>query len=177
MSRVLRQLVAAVAVVAAAAAVVGVIGLPVYVFPPQVSPPPADVVYVIGPPKPWRLELGEQLIREGLADSMVVSVYDVGVPFCTEEHDFDVLCIHPEPFTTQGEARAIRDLMAENSWDAVTVITTTPHIVRTRLRMEHCVPDGITVIGRATGLDLSGWLYQYTYQTLAFAKAWATPEC
>lgn len=172
-----RRLLAAVAALIGAASAVAVIGLPVYVFPPQSSPTRGDAVYVIGPPQPWRLELAEQLIDQGLASTMIVSTYDVDRPYCLAQHSFELVCIHPEPFTTQGEARAIRDLMAQRDWSHVTVITTTPHIERTRLRMERCVPDGIDVIGRSTGLDLGGWLYQYAYQTAAFVKAWATPGC
>ncbi len=89
-----------------------------------------------------------------------------------------VICFTPAPYTTQGEARKLALLMKEHHWATATVITSTPHILRTRMRMSWCVGNQAQVVGRSNGLSWGDWIYQYGYQTLGFAKAFfVTPGC
>lgn len=146
--------------------------LPLYVFPPQSTPQRADVVFVIGPPREWRIDWAKQLMAEGRGETLMVSVPDPsGYPICREKLGYPVLCKKSSPFTTQGEARWLREEMAAHGWTRATVITVTPHVMRTRLIMDRCVPDGVQVVGRQTDLTLGDWAYQYAYQTGAFFKA------
>lgn len=175
MTRVLRR---TLAILVACIMVFVVAGLPLYVWPSQDPPGKADVVFVIGPPDEWRVQWAEDLISEGKAGTLMVSVPSARlVPVCTQQHNFPMICERPDPFTTQGEARMLKQQMAQHNWTTATVITMTPHIARTRVLMERCVPTGVTVVGHATGLTVSDWADQYLYQTAAFVKVWLTPGC
>ena len=159
------------------AALVAVLVCPLslLVFPSQRPVGRADVVFVIGPPDGWRVDWAKQLVNNGLARAMMISVPDVqGWDLCAvgSSGGVQVFCERPDPFTTQGEARWLRDMMAQHGWGSATVITVTPHVSRTRLYFERCIPAGVNVVGRSTGLDSAGdWLRQYRYQLGAMLKA------
>ncbi|MFT8636957.1 MAG: YdcF family protein [Pseudoclavibacter sp.] len=172
---VLRGLVAAVICLATLFAA----SLPLYVFPPQSAPKPADVVFVIGPPRWWRIVWARRLIAAGDARALMISVPDpASEPACHAQQSYPVFCQRVTPFTTQGEARWLQGAMARHGWNRAIVITTTPHVVRTRLVMDRCVPSGVQVVGRPTDLTLGDWAYQYAYQTGAFFKAFfVTDTC
>lgn len=146
--------------------------LPLYVFPPQSAPKPADVVFVIGPPAQWRVNWARELVDNGQAKALMISTFDPAKdPNCRKKLNYPVLCETVAPFTTQGEARWLKFEMGTRGWSRAIVITATPHIVRTRLIMDRCVPHGVQVVGRRTGLTFERWVAQYTYQTGAFLKA------
>lgn len=173
----------AAAVVAATCAAVAVAGLPLYVFPPQAEVPPgADLVYVIGPPRPPRVAVAEQLRADGIRDTLVSVAAapdpEAGfitaseLPLCDEP---DVTCGTPAPFTTAGEARMLTEYAQTHPVTAPVVLTFTPHVARTRYIFAKCYGQDVTVIGVDEHLDLGDWIYQYAYQTAAFVKAWAEP--
>lgn len=157
-----------------------VAGLPAYVFPPQDDPAGADVVFVIGPPDPRRVDLAEQLLGAG-ATAALVSVpgpdqgppelTQTGLAFCSEPA---VTCRTPVPFTTAGEALMLADSALPDGAEVV-VVTFTPHVARTRYLFEKCYPGTVSVVGVDPSLSLGDWIYQYAYQSAAFVKAWLTP--
>ncbi|WP_169746630.1 hypothetical protein [Demequina maris] len=185
----MRRLVAVVVALGAAAVLVALVGLPLYVFPARDEPREVDAVYVIGPPTDPRMELAESMIDDGLTDTMVVSLaeaaYDAGerakrpeaVQICEEPQDFTVYCSQPDPFTTRGEARWMRELIDENGWESVAVITTTPHLTRTRVIMERCWDGDIAYVSSGEHLDPWYWGYHYAYQSAAFVKVWLEDGC
>lgn len=159
----------------AAVAVVVVAGLPVYVFPYADDVQSADLVYVIGPPAEQRLKAAQRLRDQGVAERILVSVALKGehsareLKICREP---DVICAHPEPFTTAGEAAMLNDYAGAN--EDVVIITYTPHVARTRFIFERCF-DGKTFVDPVRrSLSLTDWGYQYLYQTSGFVKAWVT---
>ncbi|WP_100364116.1 YdcF family protein [Diaminobutyricimonas aerilata] len=161
-------------------ALIVIAGLPLYVFPTSDEPRKVDVVYVIGPATPSRLELARHLIvDEGISDTLLISVPEYGVRSahrwskCVKDPiKFDVLCEHSEPFTTQGEAQTLARLAREHGWESAAVITFTPHVTRTRLIMERCFPgDELDVIVDPAPLRPEDWVWHYVYQTGAFIKA------
>ncbi|MWV48997.1 YdcF family protein [Rathayibacter sp. VKM Ac-2803] len=176
-----------IAVVALIAIVVLVaVGVPVYVFPAtDAVPARADAVLVLGPPTRARTDLGRELVEEGVADTLLISVWaselaaapDESDVVACDEPDMTVICFTAEPGTTQGEARALRDYADANGWDTVLVITQTPHITRARILMERCW--GGTVLMESSGepFTLGDWAYEYAYQTGAFAKVLVEQGC
>ena len=50
--------------------------------------------------------------------------------------------------------------------------TYTPHVLRTRYIFGACADADVTVIPVDESLNLLRWIYNYAYQTAAFAKAW-----
>jgi hypothetical protein len=162
---------------ASIAAVVAV-GLPLYVFPPVSSPEPPDVVFVMGPPDQWRLDWAQQLLAEGTAGALMISTPDPDTGgLCGADEPYPVECARPEPFTTRGEARWLRSEMVARGWSRAIVITVTPHVSRTRVVFDRCIPSGVQVVGRSTGLNLAKWAYQYLYQTAGFIKVALNPGC
>lgn len=151
------------------------VGLPLYVFPPVADPPPSDVVMVLGPPMDARLEVAERLHAEGLAERIVISVQPErgqtidDIALCQEP---EVTCRVPEPYNTRGEALMMADIAgADAATTSVIVVTTAPHIARTRYLFDKCYPGPVTVIEGDRPTTLSAWTVQYLYQTAAFPKA------
>lgn len=152
---------------------IALLGLPLYVFPPQSAPGPSELIYVIGPPTPARIAEAEALRREGIADRVLVSVPASGdqsaddLPYCTKSF---VTCQTPEPFTTRGEAAMLADYATAG--DRVVVLTYTPHVARTRYIFASCADAATQVIAVDESLSLGRWIYNYAYQSAAFVKAW-----
>ncbi len=181
----------AVAIVVAAALVMGVVGAPVYVLPATDDPAPVDAVYVIGPPTDERMELAQDLIDQGLSDTLLVSIPDADGVYTAMLDTYErantacdggiegaeVLCFEPDPFTTRGEARYLRDLAAERGWSRVSVITFTPHITRTRVIMERCFDGDLTYLDPGGFIPPWVWVYQYGYQTAGFVKVALADGC
>ena len=153
-----------------------VVGLPLYVFPPVDSVEKSDVALVLGPPMQARLDLAEQLRDEGVVDRIVISVQASGgqtakdIPLC---EDAGVTCVVAEPSTTRGEAL----LMSEqgSGADSVIVVTSTPHVTRTRYIFDKCYPGEVTVVSAEQPGSLSAWASAYVYQSFAFVKAMLEP--
>lgn len=153
-------------------------GVQVYARPEREEPTRSDVIFVIGPIEQWRLDLASEYLDEGLSDALVISYGEYHkLPECEEPQVATVICHEPDPYTTRGETRYLAQLMEENGWTSAMVITTTPHVARTRLLMDSCVPGHVTVIGRSTGLGVGDWIYQFWYQTAAFIKLALDPGC
>ena len=80
-----------------------------------------------------------------------------------------VLCFHPVPGTTRGEAEWIgREAKARN-WRSVILVTTPDQAWRARLRLSRCF-DGKVYVATSP-LPFSKWFEQIPYQWLASAKA------
>jgi hypothetical protein len=148
-------------------------GLPVFVFPPVDEVSSSDAILVLGPPMDARLTLAERLRGEGVADRIVVSVQASGgqtaqdLALCDEG---GVTCVVADPSTTRGEVLLMTDPAADAA-PSVTVVTTTPHVARTRYIFGKCYPGEFTVVAADRPETLGGWAQQYVYQSLAFAKA------
>lgn len=158
--------------------VVALAGVPTLVAPPQGPPGVADAVVVLGPPQPWRVAWARELVEQGRAGAVLVSVDDDDrVPLCEDPGSLDVTCARPDPFTTRGEARWVRDEMAAHGWDTVTVVTATPNLLRARLLIRRCVPEGVQVVARRERLGLDRWAARYAWQLGGWAKALWSRGC
>jgi len=170
-------------------ATIFLVGLPLYVFPASDEPRAVDAVFVIGPPTDVRIDLAERMIADGLTDTLVVSLGDsawerenapAAIAACNQPQDYTAYCTQPDPFSTRGEARWMRDLVDQHGWESVAVITTTPHISRTRAIFERCwegEDGGIAYIESGEDLRPMYWVHQYLYQTVAFAKVAVERGC
>ncbi|MFH8252089.1 YdcF family protein [Microbacterium sp. B2969] len=165
-------------VIVALIGVVALAGLPLYVFPPAEPIGKADLVYVIGPPQKYRVEVERALRAEGVAGHSLYSVPTHGgwsaarLPVCHEE---GVDCVHPEPFTTKGEIALLTKYAPAHDVDRTIILTFTPHVLRTRYILEKCYHGDATVVAVDQHLSLADWIYQYAYQSFALVKAWITP--
>ncbi|GGF23038.1 YdcF family protein [Williamsia phyllosphaerae] len=159
------------------------IGLPVYVFPVVAdSPRPVDVIMVLGGRQDGREDYAISLAEKGLAPVVLVSdPYDQTDPYmqaiCDRPHAVKVLCFDPDPRTTRGEARFLRDQAAQNHWNSAMVITFTPHLARADYIVSRCFTGDLVMAEYRSHLDVPYWAYMYAYQTAGFVRAVAQSGC
>lgn len=176
------------AVIGALAIVWAVAGIFLYVVPPSDEPAHADVLFVLGPPD-QRIGYAEQLMQQGYAPTLVVSSPTgkdgrFQADICNADRPYRVICFRPDPFTTQGEARALRDLSNHYGWKSADVLTAQFHVTRARVIVDRCYKGKLQMVADRRGLPLvswkdptHSWAYQYLYQTAAFVKVAIHPEC
>ncbi|UKA57984.1 YdcF family protein [Arthrobacter sp. FW306-2-2C-D06B] len=169
------------AVIAALAIFWAVAGIFLYVTPPADEPKHADVLFVLGPPD-QRMVYAEQLMRQGYAPTLAVSSpVDKDGRFtadvCRDHRSYRVICFHSDPFTTQGEARALRDLSNQYGWKSANVLTAQFHVTRARVIVGRCYSGDIQMVADRMDLSLISWAYQYLYQSAAFVKVALHPDC
>ena len=83
--------------------------------------------------------------------------------------DVTIVCFHPDPDTTRGEARYIGALAAERHWRSVIIVTSRDHAWRARLEVMRCFPGEVYV--STTPLPAWAWFRQIPYQWAATTKA------
>ena len=103
-------------------------------------------------PQAHRLPLAEQLVEESVADTLVISYFegdvsggssdaaDDRVPvsnYCESGGREGIVCFTPEEAATIGEAYSISEMVAAESWDALTVVTDEYHAFRTQIGRAH----------------------------------------
>lgn len=142
---------------------------------PNLPPLPqhADaVVELAGPADGGRDEVALKLAHEHRAAFLVQStvVEEAGSRRCLPgTTGVTVLCFHPVPGTTRGEAEWIGREAELRKWRSVILVTTPDQAWRARLRLRRCF--GGRVYSATSPLPLSKWVRQIPYQWLATAKA------
>ncbi len=169
------------AVIAALAIFWAVAGIFLYVTPPSDEPKHADVLFVLGPPD-QRMVYAEQLMQQGYAPTLAVSSpVDKDGRFtadvCGDHRSYRIICFHSDPFTTQGEARALRDLSNQYGWKSANVLTAQFHVTRARVIVGRCYSGDMQMVADRMDLSLISWAYQYLYQSAAFVKVALHPDC
>ena len=155
-SRIRLRTAAALAIVALA--IVAVAGFEIYLRTGGDRPEPADAVVVLGPGlNGERLDRAQELLDEGLADTLVVSMARGGQrdetdAVCAGEPTyFEVVCFTGDPFSTRGEARSVAQLAAARGWRKLLVVTSDYHVRRARLLFSRCYDGQLLVIGAPPG--------------------------
>ena len=130
---------------------------------------PLDTGWAKPPMPDWILADGSLARSVAICADPSVAQERLGVP---------VVCDQPEPFTTQGEARALAATMSAHGWTSAIVLTVTPHVARTRLLVGRCTSAPVQVIGVDDELAVpAAWLWYAGYQVGGFVKAFVTPAC
>jgi hypothetical protein len=83
--------------------------------------------------------------------------------------DVTILCFHPDPYTTRGEAQWIRQEAVARHWTSIVLVTTPDQALRAHLRVTRCFPGKVYVA--TAPLPLLDWPVQIAYQWTASAKA------
>jgi uncharacterized SAM-binding protein YcdF (DUF218 family) len=115
-----------------------------FVWPPRGSDGFADAAVVLAGGRGPRLSEGLTLVRKGAAPVLVVS--DGWSPTWPEANRLcagrrapvPVVCFHPDPYSTRGEAEAFSRLAAKRGWRSVVVVSSRYHLVRARMLFERC---------------------------------------
>lgn len=139
-----------VVVAAAMAAVAGLALGGAVLFPRTDAPGRADAVVVLSGDHGERLARAKELLAGGVAPTLVL----VGTPDSTENLDmcagrttYDVVCLRPEPDNTRTEAAASAELARDRNWERLVVVTSTPHVARSRLLFDRCFSGTLHVVG------------------------------
>jgi hypothetical protein len=134
-------------------------------------PPRADAIIELAGPGD-RDGAAITLARDHRATVLIQStvVEEAGTRRCLPPvPDVKIMCFHPDPGTTRGEARYIGALATRRHWKSVIVVTSRDHAWRARLRVSRCFPGDVYV--SMTPLPPVAWLWQIPYQWSATAKA------
>jgi uncharacterized SAM-binding protein YcdF (DUF218 family) len=109
---------------------------------PDSDPVPAraDAIVVLAGARGHRLGKGLELWRRRVAPTLVISDgraagWVEGNRLCNRAR---VLCFHPDPYSTRGEAEWIGREAARRGWRSVVVVTSTYHVRRARLIVGRC---------------------------------------
>lgn len=149
---------------------------------------PVDAMYVIGPAE-TRWTEGLAVAGTGVAPVVLVTQTLAGgteifPPECSGQspatptgQGYRIICVIPDPYTTRGEARALADQVRQNGWTHVAVFTSTPHVARTRMLMERCVPAQVSVWDYPHPRSVVEWVGDAVYQSLAWVKAQVVRSC
>ena len=125
-------------------------------FPPEDNPRHADAVVVLSGSHD-RLPKGLELVRRGVAPVLVISDgavagWPVANRLCRGGASFRVICFHPSPYSTRGEARFVARLMRRRGWRRVVVVTSRYHVLRARMDFRRCVDGNVKGVGASTSL-------------------------
>ncbi len=138
---------------------------------------PADAVVVLGQPDAQALELAQDLLDGGVSDQLVLLTPWGEPQLCGDPPaGVTVTCLVPDPRTTQGDARAIRDIAATNGWTSLVVVTWAAHVSRSRSLIEACFPGTVMMTGYPLGPGGAGPA-ELAHQVGGYAKALLTPGC
>ncbi len=164
-------------------AIVIAAGLPVYVFPVIAdSPRKVDVIMVLGGRQDGREDYAISLAERGLAKAVLVSdpysrPDDYMEAICGRPHRVPVTCFNPDPRTTRGEARFLRDQAAEHGWESAMIVTFTPHVTRAKYIVSRCFTGDLVMVNYSPHLSGPYWAYMYAYQSAGFVRAFAQSGC
>jgi hypothetical protein len=142
---------------------------------PDLAPVPARVDAVIelgGAAVDGRDRLAVALARAHRAPFLVQStvVEEAGTDRCLPPvPDVTVLCFHPDPETTRGEAEYIGREAARRHWTSIVLVTTPDQAWRAKLRTTRCFSGRVYVA--TSPLPAFEYLWQVPYQWAATLKA------
>lgn len=141
-----------------------------FVWPDQGMPARVSAIVMLDGPGD-DLGVAVRLARERRAPFLVVSQ---GTP---QSHDpcpppiprVRLICFHPRPATTQGEAEFTGRLARKYHWHSIAVVAITPQATRARLRVERCFAGPVHMV--TAPIALSSWPYEIAYEWGAMVKA------
>jgi len=124
-----------------------------FLWPRQDSPRRADAVVVLSGDRDFRLPRALELMEGRVASTLVISdgrdpKWPQASRLCRSGGGgFRVVCFHPDPYSTTGEAAAVGKLARERGWDSLVVVTSTFHLFRARMLFERCFSGDVGAVG------------------------------
>jgi uncharacterized SAM-binding protein YcdF (DUF218 family) len=188
LANVRRALLIAGAVVVALLLLIGISGYFVFTNASADALHRADAIVVLAGEHDGREDYAIGLARDGWAPTVVLSN-----PYPADDAvmqrvcaarggGVEVLCEHPSPVTTRGEAEMMHRLAAERSWKKIIVVTWRYHMPRARWIFRQCFsrdPNAVVMqaVPRQYDFSVPHWEFVYAYQEFAFAKAFVQGDC
>jgi uncharacterized SAM-binding protein YcdF (DUF218 family) len=122
------------------------------VFPGASKPAKSDEIVVLGPVSfGFRLQVARSLSRRYPSAAVLVSTARGEACPGGFAPPATVVCFHPDPFTTRGEARYAANYAKESHLRSILVVTTAEQVRRARLRFSRCWPGELLVVRTASG--------------------------
>ena len=119
------------------------LNLRLFVWPASSTPAHADAVVVLAGGDGERLDKGLELVRAGVAPTLVVSTGPDWL--CANQYDFEVYCFLPHPDDTRGEAESIGRLASRRGWHHLVLVTSDYHATRAHLLVDRCFSGTVDV--------------------------------
>lgn len=158
--------------------VISVVGLSVkFTYFPRIDQTEsADAIFVLGGNPYERYETAHQLARAGVSSQVVLSApkdYFPGMQrLCSPlSPGYEVQCFIAQPWTTRGEAHYLIELMTDNRWDNVLVITHREHISRARYIVGRCTDKDVLFTDYRNPIPRGEVIGNWFYQVAAWSKA------
>lgn len=151
--------------------------------PPQAVPHRTDAIVVLGGLSKERLPVAQELRQDLDIPILVVSTTGLagnldGDALCHEDvDDPDLICFRPVPLNTRGEAKALGQLIEQNGWESVTVVTSDYHLLRAGTLIRQCTSAEIQMTGSQPDLSAGAWMDRFVVETGGLIDAWVQPEC
>lgn len=141
-----------------------------FVWPAQGMPARVDAIVMLDGPGDT-LSIAGRLAAQHRARFLVISQGTAASrdPCPPPVSGARLICFHPVPATTRGEAEFIGRLSREYRWHSIAVVAITPQVTRARLRVGRCFPGPVYMV--AARLTKSTWPYQVAYEWASLAKA------
>jgi uncharacterized SAM-binding protein YcdF (DUF218 family) len=152
-----RRLILVAAVLAAAWLVACAV---LFVWPSAASSPTSgDAIVVLSGGRNSRLDPALRLVRRGVAPVLVISSPAQDPKWLTAKRlcahgmldgTIPVLCFEANPYSTEGEAKAIARLAQAHGWRHVIVVTSTYHVTRAGMLVRRCYAGHVSMVGTAS---------------------------
>ena len=119
---------------------------PTVMTPPSHAQPLGDALVVHAGGRGERLNSALALMDNGAAPVMVIMngndpLWPDAFALCNRSNPYIVLCPTPQPDNTVGEASTLGDLIDEQNWRTVVVVTSDYHLRRTMILDGRCAGD------------------------------------
>lgn len=143
-------------------AALGAVVTRLFVLPAQPTIERTDAVVVLDGGKGERLRRALELVEAGVTDTLVLSnvhrrEHAPGRgPRCGRDDTLTVICFRPRPPTTAGEARTVAELAAQHGWEHLTVVTSTYHVLRSRVAFHQCSDVPVVMVPAGFGEGVIG---------------------
>lgn len=126
-----------------------------FVWPREDEPRRADAVVVLSGARKTRLAKGLDLVRAGVAPTLVISDgrapgWVDGNRLCGGRASFEVVCFRPRPYSTHGEANDIARLARRHGWRSLVVVTSRYHVTRARMLFRRCTEAEVSGAAAST---------------------------
>jgi uncharacterized SAM-binding protein YcdF (DUF218 family) len=153
-----------------------------FVWPPRQSPGQVNAVIVLAGGRAPRLARGLALVRRGVAPVLVISdgwsaTWPEANRFCAGRRaPANVVCLHPTPYNTRGEAEAFDRLARARRWHRVLVVSSRYHVVRARMLFDRCFDGTVYADGANESFGTRAWASALETAKLVYALV-VSPSC
>lgn len=127
-----------------------------FIVPGEPSVGQTDVVVVLAGGEGERLRTALELLDAGVTDTLAISNgtrhgWARANELCDDGGSTTVICFQPRPGSTAGEARTVAELARTHGWQHVTVVTSTYHVLRSRVAFGQCLDTDLALVPAGFG--------------------------